>query len=94
MTQFLLFAEYPIKKTEWQAYKDKIPQLRLLSQKVEASNHTFAESVDQPCVIVETIYLQTEKHSQQFQKEHSDIIESHIDGGRSKVKYWLFRSFS
>lgn len=87
---YLLFIEYPVKPSVKQSYIRLTSQLRELAYRVGAEQYTLAESVEQSHLFVESITIPQMEMSQSIQQHHTNIIERYVEGGKAKVKYWLF----
>lgn len=97
---YTIFMEYRIRSESWeqfQTYAFRITEsMKKISPKLQ---HKILVSEAEPRQIVEVISTdQPELISQirNLRKEKNNFLidlDSHIDGGRSKIKFWVFRSF-
>lgn len=97
---YTIFMEYRIKSEKWESFQALVFQIKeQMSQISPRLQHRMLISEQQPRQIIEVSETEEEdliEMIRQLRKEQNAFLQSldsHIDGGRSKLKFWVFRAF-
>jgi hypothetical protein len=95
---YQLFLEYQIMETKRDDFFKQISNIMQTMMKFGIDSHQFLESIDKNGLIVEMIEVkdfEIARKIKQIRTQKDGILldlDSHISGGRSKIKCWIFKN--
>ncbi|WP_044641093.1 hypothetical protein [Risungbinella massiliensis] len=97
---YTIFMEYRVKSEKWETFQAFVSQVKEQTSQISPHlQHKMLISEQQPRQIIEVIETDQKdliEMIRKLRKEENSFLQSldsHIDGGRSKLKFWVFRGF-
>jgi hypothetical protein len=95
---YQLFLEYQIMESDRADFLKQTAKITQTMMEFGIDSHSFLESIDQPGLFIEMIKVKDlglAQHIKQLRTQKDGILlelDSHILGGRSKIKCWIFQN--